>query len=113
MSLIKNSGSKPQSCGDMHHIEKMIRDSIGGIVDFQVVGTDTSLSGVKTGASITALTGDYAPGSGVTGEKNPDGTFTGRNDWYKPVIVRGGGLGQAVNVEVRKATYYDLRGIIQ
>jgi hypothetical protein len=75
MSITKSTGSKPQECGDMHHIEKMIRDSIGGIVDFQIVGTDTTLSGVKTGVSITALTGDYSPGSGFTGEKNPDGTF--------------------------------------
>ncbi len=72
MSESIDTGFKKQSCGDMHHIEKMIRDSLGGIVDFQVVGTDPDINGVKTGASITALTGNYAPG---TGDKNPDGTF--------------------------------------
>ena len=72
MSSIKDTGFKKQECGDMFAIEKMIRDAVGGIVNFQIVGTDPEVSGVKTGASITALTGDYAP---AAGDKNPDGTF--------------------------------------
>lgn len=70
MSITKGTGVKKMSCGDMHHSEKMIRDTAGGFVDFQVVGTDPLVSGVKTGASITALTGDFIPS--VT---NPDTTF--------------------------------------
>lgn len=72
MSSVKDTGFKKQSCGDMHHIDRMVRDSVGGIVDFQVVGTDPDVTGVKTGASITALTGDYTPSAG---NLNPDGTF--------------------------------------
>jgi hypothetical protein len=72
MSSVKDTGFKKQTCGDMHHSEKMIRDSIGGIVDFQVVGTDPHVTGVKTGASITILTGDYAP---AAEDMNPDLTF--------------------------------------
>jgi hypothetical protein len=66
MSEIVSTGFKKQSCGDMHHIEKMIRDSVGGIVDFQIVGTDP-LVGVVSGAGLAA---NYT--SSVT---NPDGTF--------------------------------------
>lgn len=72
MSSVKDTGFKKQSCGDMHHVDRMIRDSVGGIVDFQVVGTDPDVTGVKTGASITAITGDYTP---AAGNLNPDGTF--------------------------------------
>jgi hypothetical protein len=72
MSEIKNTGFKKMECGDQHHSEKMIRDTGGGYVDFQIVGTDPEVSGVKTGASITALTGDY---SSANEDKNPDRTF--------------------------------------
>jgi hypothetical protein len=72
MSVVKSSNLKKQGCGDMHHSEQMIRDSVGGIVDFQIVGTDPDITGVKTGASITVGTGDYAPDSE---NMNPDKTF--------------------------------------
>jgi threonylcarbamoyladenosine tRNA methylthiotransferase CDKAL1 len=45
----------------------------------------------------------------LVSEANADGTFTARNDWYKPVIVKGARLGERVNVKVADATYYDLR----
>jgi MiaB-like tRNA modifying enzyme len=51
-------------------------------------------------------------GSALLSERNQDGTFTGRNDWYKPIIVVGGVLGETVKVRVDKATFYDLRGMI-
>lgn len=73
MSEVKNTGYQKMECGDMHHQNKsMISDTGAGFVNLQVVGTDPDVSGVKTGASITALTGDYAPD---TDNKNPDGTF--------------------------------------
>lgn len=68
MSTVKDTGFKKQACGDMHHIQQMIRDAIGGIVDFQIVGTDPDV-GVVDGSAMVA---DYAPG---TEDKNPDGTF--------------------------------------
>jgi hypothetical protein len=68
MSEVVDSGSKKQSCGDMHHIEKMIRDALGNIVDFQIVGTDPDVN-VVIGAGIVTR---YYPN---TGDKNPDGTF--------------------------------------
>jgi len=49
-------------------------------------------------------------GKALISEVNPDGTFTARNDWYKPIVVEGGRLGEKVNVNVIRATYYDLRG---
>ena len=61
------SGFKKQSCGDMHHIQQQVRDSVGGIVDFQIVGTDPSVTGVVDGSTMAH---DYAP-TGL----NPDETF--------------------------------------
>ena len=73
MSEVKDTGFKKMECGDMHHQNKtMLSDVGGGFVHLQVVGTDPDVSGVKTGASITAITGDYSP---ATDDKNPDGTF--------------------------------------
>jgi len=73
MSEVKDTGYKKMECGDMHHQDKTILSDTGaGFVNLQVVGTDPDVSGVKTGASITALTGDYSPDAG---NKNPDGTF--------------------------------------
>ena len=69
MSVVKFTGFKKMECGDLHHSEQMIRDTGGGYVDFQIVGTDPSI-GVKTGASITVATGDYRPD-----DLNPDRTF--------------------------------------
>lgn len=73
MSLVKDTGYQKMECGDMHHQNKsMLSDTGAGFVNLQIVGTDPDVSGVKTGASITALTGDYSPD---TENKNPDGTF--------------------------------------
>jgi len=73
MSTVKDTGYAKMSCGDMHHQNKLqLSDTGAGFVNLQVVGTDPDVSGVKTGASITALTGDYSPD---TENKNPDGTF--------------------------------------
>ncbi|MFH1055716.1 MAG: tRNA (N(6)-L-threonylcarbamoyladenosine(37)-C(2))-methylthiotransferase [Candidatus Altiarchaeota archaeon] len=49
-------------------------------------------------------------GNALVSEANVDGTFTARNDWYKPIVIKDGELGENVKVEVKKATYYDLRG---
>jgi hypothetical protein len=78
MSNVKNTGFKKMKCTDMHHQEKTIISDVGaGFVSLQVVGTDVNVSGVKTGASITVLTGDYSPGVDANGDacNNPDGTF--------------------------------------
>jgi threonylcarbamoyladenosine tRNA methylthiotransferase CDKAL1 len=49
-------------------------------------------------------------GSCLPSERNPDGTATARNDWYKPIIIDGAELGERLDAEIQKATYYDLRG---
>jgi hypothetical protein len=73
MSAVVETGYKQMECADMHHQKKtMISDTGAGFVNLQVVGTDPHVSGVKTGASITALTGNYSP---PAGHKNPDNTF--------------------------------------
>ncbi len=51
-------------------------------------------------------------GKALTSKINPDGTKTMRNSGYKPIIVKGGALGEWSDVEVKTATYYDLRGKI-
>jgi len=66
MSLVKNTGFKKMECGDLHHSEQMIRDTGGGYVDFQIVGTDPSV-GVVDGSAMVA---DYRPA-----DMNPDQTF--------------------------------------
>ena len=68
MSEVVDSKNKKQSCGNMHHIEKMLRDALGGILNLQIVGTDPGVNTV-TGADID---GYYAPSEG---NLNPDGTF--------------------------------------
>lgn len=52
-------------------------------------------------------------GLALVSEKN-DGTYTARNDYYKPIIIKPDQklLGKFVNVEIEDATYYDLRGKI-
>jgi len=73
MSEVKDTGFKKMECTDMHHQNKvMLSDVGGGFNHLQIVGTDPDVSGVKTGASITVVTGDYSPD---TENKNPDGTF--------------------------------------
>jgi tRNA A37 methylthiotransferase MiaB len=49
-------------------------------------------------------------GEAYISEANADGTYTARNGWYKPIIVKEGEVGKTVRVVVEKATYYDLRG---
>jgi hypothetical protein len=66
MSLVKSTGFKKMTCGDLHHSEQMIRDTGGGYVDFHIVGTDPSV-GVVIGASIVIA---YQPA-----DMNPDRTF--------------------------------------
>ena len=70
MSELKTTGFKKQSCGDMHQMGKitLLKDSIGGIVDFQIIGTDPDV-GVVIGNDLVS---DYAP---TAGNANPDGTF--------------------------------------
>lgn len=78
MSSVKDTGHKKMKCTDMHHQDKvMLSDTGAGFVNLQVVGTDINVTGVKTGASITAITGDYIPGVDANGDActNPDGTF--------------------------------------
>jgi hypothetical protein len=73
MSIVKNTGYQQMECGDMHHQKKsMLSDTGAGFVNLQIVGTDPHVTGVKTGASITVLTGDYRP---PDEHRNPDGTF--------------------------------------
>lgn len=73
MSEVKDTGYKQMECGDLHHQNKVqLSDTGAGFVNLQIVGTDPDVTGVKTGASITALTGDYSP---AEGNKNPDNTF--------------------------------------
>jgi hypothetical protein len=82
MSTVKDTGYKKMECGDLHHNSKTVKATISdtgaGFVNLQVVGTDVNLpGGFKTGASITAITGDYQPGLDADGNActNPDGTF--------------------------------------
>ena len=73
MSEVVETGYKKMECGDMHHQNKtMVSDTGAGFVNLQIVGTDPDVTGVKTGASITALAGNYSP---AAENKNPDGTF--------------------------------------
>lgn len=64
MSLVKSSSYKAPGCGGVPM--GSLTDGLGGTFHIQVVGTDPDVSGVKTGASITALTGDYAPDAEYT-----------------------------------------------
>lgn len=53
-------------------------------------------------------------GRALVSEENPDGSFTARNQQYKPIIVKAGRrlLGRWIDVEIKEATHYDLRGKI-
>ena len=70
----------------------------------RIVGEVFKRVGLKMNAGWVGWRGDV-----LLSEKNPDGTFTGRNDWYKPIIVRKGLLGETVEVRIEKVTYFDLR----
>lgn len=54
-------------------------------------------------------------GEAVVSERNPDGTYTARNGWYKPIVIKSERdvLGKKVPVKVLKATYFDLRGTLK
>lgn len=53
-------------------------------------------------------------GKALVSEKNNDGSYTARNQWYKPVIVKSEKeiLGKEIKVRISNATHYDLRGVI-
>lgn len=70
MSEIKATGFKPQSCGDMHQLNNttLLKDVVGGIVTFQIVGTDPDV-GVVIGNNLTE---DYVPGANFL---NPEMSF--------------------------------------
>jgi len=73
MSEILSSPFKKPACGDMHNIgglsvSAQLRDSIGGLINLQVMGTDPEVVGTVD----VSATGDYTP---TAGNVNPDGTF--------------------------------------
>lgn len=51
-------------------------------------------------------------GKTIISEKNEDGSYTARNQWYKPIVIksRDNIFGKTIDVVVKEATYYDLRG---
>jgi threonylcarbamoyladenosine tRNA methylthiotransferase CDKAL1 len=51
-------------------------------------------------------------GPALACERNRDGTYTARNDWYKPIIIPKMGLGAWSDVSVQECTHYDLRGSV-
>lgn len=71
MSDILETPFKKPECGDMFNLwnSTTLRDVLGGLVNFQVVGTDPDYSGPIDGS---ALTDDYVP---AAGNVNPDSTF--------------------------------------
>jgi threonylcarbamoyladenosine tRNA methylthiotransferase CDKAL1 len=54
-------------------------------------------------------------GNALVSERNPDGSYTARNQYYKPIIVKSKTdlFGKSITVKVAKATYYDLRGNVE
>jgi hypothetical protein len=69
MSISINSPYKQPECGNS--VVGGIKDALGGAFDLQIVGSDPSVNGIKTGASITVGTGSYAPPAAYTNQ----GTF--------------------------------------
>ncbi|MFH1834566.1 MAG: tRNA (N(6)-L-threonylcarbamoyladenosine(37)-C(2))-methylthiotransferase [Methanobacteriota archaeon] len=53
-------------------------------------------------------------GEALASQKNADGTYTARNNHYKPIVIESEKdvLGKNIQVKVEKATYFDLRGVI-
>ncbi|MCX6695352.1 MAG: tRNA (N(6)-L-threonylcarbamoyladenosine(37)-C(2))-methylthiotransferase [Candidatus Altiarchaeota archaeon] len=53
-------------------------------------------------------------GEALVSEKNKDGSYTARNNWYKPIIVKSKKdlMGKKIKVEIKDCTYYDLRGLM-
>ncbi|HEY5139286.1 MAG TPA: hypothetical protein VIJ25_08230 [Methylococcales bacterium] len=69
MSQSVTSPFSKQSCGNPGR--GSLSDIFGNATHLQVVGSDPDVNGIKTGASITALTGSYAPDPEFTN----NGTF--------------------------------------
>lgn len=71
MSEVLASSFKKPECGDMFNLtdKTLIRDVLGGLVNFMIVGTDPDIVGAIDGSSMTE---DYTPDEGNV---NPDGTF--------------------------------------
>ena len=71
MSEILSSPFKKPACGDMFNLGQavLLKDVLGGLVSFQLVGTDPDYVGPINGS---ALVDDYVP---APGNVNPDGTF--------------------------------------
>lgn len=70
MSVTIASPYKKLGCGG-NPSQGGLTDIFGNITNVQIVGSDPDVSGVKTGASITAGTGNYAPDA----ENTNNGTF--------------------------------------
>lgn len=84
MSEIVITPFKKPLCGDMHqsgitNVQSHVRDSIGGLINFQIVGTDPDLDTQPVDGSEMAK--DYFPGIEASAVNpgytrvNPDGTF--------------------------------------
>jgi hypothetical protein len=73
MSVVQSSPFNKPDCGDMHQlggkVQAHLRDSLGGLIDLQIVGTDPDLGGKPVTVPLAV---DYEPDSGNV---NPDGTF--------------------------------------
>lgn len=74
MSELYETPFKKPECTDMHNlgglaVSALIRDVLGGLINFQVVGTDPDYPNPIDGAT---MADDYVP---AEGHVNPDGTF--------------------------------------
>jgi hypothetical protein len=84
MSELVTTPFKKPRCGDMHQsgvdkVQAHLRDSLGGIINLQIVGTDPDLTTQPVDGA--AMTSDYFPdltestnNPGYT-KVNPDGSF--------------------------------------
>lgn len=83
MSTIFSSLFHKPKCGDMHQsgvskVQAHLRDSLGGLIDLQIVGTDPDVDQPINGDTMVS---DYEPGltesTAMPGHTkvNPDGTF--------------------------------------
>lgn len=62
--VVSNAPVQKPRCGEMHQlgidkVQAHLRDSVGGLIDLQIVGTDPDVDQPINGA---ALTEDYVPG---------------------------------------------------
>lgn len=74
MSVVQASSFNKPDCGDMHQlgiskVQAHLRDSLGGLIDLQIVGTDPDLGGKPVSVPLAV---DYEPD---LGNVNPDSTF--------------------------------------